>query len=102
VRSRTELSPLQLNIVMHIANGMAFQDIADTCVCSISYVKQQAAHARRKTNTRTLPQLVSVVIARGQLAWEADHRVLAQPVPPQEAQANTLVDGGAHDGARVA
>ncbi|HWI67370.1 MAG TPA: hypothetical protein VNS88_03185 [Nitrospiraceae bacterium] len=69
MRSRTELSPLQLNIVMHIANGMAFRDIADTCVCSVSYVKQQAGVAKRKTQTRTLPQLVSVVIARGQLEW---------------------------------
>ena len=77
MRSRTELSTLQLHIVMHLANGMRIDEIAATVACSISHVNQQMAKARRKTSTRTLPQLVSVVIARGQLEWQEDRRVIA-------------------------
>ena len=102
MRSQTELSPLQLRIVMLLANGMRLEEVANTVICSVSNVKQQLAAARRKTNARTVPQLVSVVIARGQLEWQEGQRVLTQAVPPQELQADGLADARAHNGARIA
>ena len=74
--ARSDLSVLQLQIVMHLANGMKIEEIASTIVCSISHINQQTAIARRKTATRTLPQLVSTVIASGQLRWNGQQRVV--------------------------
>jgi DNA-binding NarL/FixJ family response regulator len=71
---------------MHLANGMKLHEIASKLDLSLSYINKSANNARRKTNARTLPQLVSVVIASGQLDWEADRRVLngdsPQPMSP--------------------
>ena len=71
MRSR-DLSPLQLEIAMHLANGKTLIEIATTVDRSVSYVKQQSNKARRKTNARTLPQFVSLVIANGQLSWDGE------------------------------
>ena len=71
----TDLSDLQLQIAMHLANGMTFAEIATTVDRSTANVKKHANAARRKTNSKTLPQLVSVAIARGWLEWEDDQRV---------------------------
>ena len=70
-----ELSDLQLQIAMHLANGMTFAEIATTVDRSTANVKKHANAARRKTGAKTLPQLVSVVIAQGKLVWEDDQRV---------------------------
>ena len=75
MRSR-DLSQLQLEIVMHIANGERLGEIAVAVDRSRSYVAKQADLARRKVEAKTLPQLVSIVIASGTLAWQEDHRVL--------------------------
>ena len=71
-----DLSDLQLAVVMHLANGMTFAEIAITVDRSEANVKKHANAARHKTGARTLPQLVSVVIAQGRLEWEADQRVI--------------------------
>lgn len=71
-----DLSPLQLEIVMHIANGMTFDEIAKKIDRSTVNTKKHAGIARRKMGVRTLPQLVSAVIANGQLEWQDNHRVL--------------------------
>ena len=71
MRSSADLSKLQLEIVKNLANGMTLVQIAKDMDRSASYIKQNANAARFKTNTRTLPQLVSIVIARGQLEWSA-------------------------------
>ena len=77
MRSRaTDLSGLQLEIVMHLANGMTLIEIAAKLDRSRSYIKQNANAARYKMNAKTLPQLVSIVIASGQLEWKSDHRIL--------------------------
>lgn len=75
MRSR-DLSPLELEIVMHIANGRSLGEIAVAVDRSRSYVAKQADRARRKTHAKTLPQLVSIVIASGLLDWDEHHRVL--------------------------
>lgn len=71
-----DLSPLQLQIAMHLANGMKLHEIANMLDLSLSYINKNANAARRKTNARTLAQLVSVVIASGQLEWETDRRIV--------------------------
>ena len=76
MRSQTDLSPLQLQIVMHISNGMTLKEIASKLDRSASYIKQNANQARFKMNAKTLPQLVSVVIASGQLEWIGGERVM--------------------------
>lgn len=76
MRSPTDLTNLQLEIVKNLANGMTLVEIAKNMDRSTSYIKQNANSARFKTNTRTLPHLVSVVIARGQLVWADDKRVM--------------------------
>jgi DNA-binding CsgD family transcriptional regulator len=80
MRSR-DLSPLQLQIVLHVANGMTLAEIAATIDRSHSHIQKQANRARRKVYAKTLPQLVSIVIASGQLEWspQEDGRVLRQP-----------------------
>jgi len=75
MRSR-DLSQLELEIVMHIANGRSLGEIALAVDRSRSYVAKQADRARRKTHAKTLPQLVSIVIASGVLEWQNDQRVL--------------------------
>lgn len=76
MRSPTDLTILQLEIVKNLANGMTLVEIAIEMDRSKSYIKQNANAARFKTNTRTLPQLVSVVIARGLLEWNSEERVI--------------------------
>ena len=76
MRSQTDLSQLQLLIVMHLSNGMTLKEIANMLDRSTSYIKQNANQARFKKNAKTLPQLVSIVIASGQLEWKVDQRVM--------------------------
>jgi DNA-binding CsgD family transcriptional regulator len=73
MRSR-DLTATQLEIVMYLANGMTFDEIATTLSRSTGNVKKHAGIARRKTNCKTLPQLVSVVIASGKLDWDGEQR----------------------------
>jgi FixJ family two-component response regulator len=78
MRSRTtELSALQLTVVMHIANGMTLREIANHLDLSMTYIQRNADTARDKMNARSLPQLVSMVIAAGKLDWQAGERIIA-------------------------
>jgi DNA-binding CsgD family transcriptional regulator len=88
MRSRNDdLTSLQLQITMHLANGMTFEEIANYLDRSKSYIQQNANAARYKMNARTLPQLVSIVIAAGQLEWQANQRVLIEAhVAPDSAR----------------
>ena len=76
MRSPTDLSVLQLQITMHLANGMTFAEIAVLLDRSTSFIKQNANAARYKLNAKTLPQLVSIVIASGELGWAKNQRVM--------------------------
>jgi DNA-binding NarL/FixJ family response regulator len=69
-----DLSDLQLLVTCHLANGMTFDEIAKTVDRSTANVKKHANAARRKTGARTLPQLVSVVIARDLLVWNGEQQ----------------------------
>jgi DNA-binding CsgD family transcriptional regulator len=97
VRSRNpDLTTLQLEVVKHVANGYTLAEIAKEIDRSLSHCKKQADIARRKTGAKTLPQLVSIVIARGQLEWSPMDagRVITQRLPgtpqmPWPSAANT-------------
>lgn len=86
MRSR-DLTQLQLQIAMHIANGKTLPEIAVIIDCSASHVHKQANKARAKMDARTLPQLVSIMIARGYLDWTEHGRVVTSDRPR-----NTLTD----------
>jgi len=82
MRSRNyDLSALQLEIVMHLANGMRIDEIANNMDRSRSYVAKLADSARFKTNAKTLAHLVSIVIASGQLEWRNGGRELQSEKP---------------------
>jgi DNA-binding CsgD family transcriptional regulator len=74
----TELSLLQLQIVMHLSNGMTIGEVAKAVDRSEANVKYHTNQARAKCGAKTLPQLVSVVIAHGELQWSDGQRVLSE------------------------
>jgi DNA-binding CsgD family transcriptional regulator len=63
-----------LEIVMHLANGKTLGEIALAEDRSRSYIAKQTDKARRKSGARTLPQLVSIVVASGKLDWDGERR----------------------------
>lgn len=81
----SELSDRQLQIVMHLANGFTFKEIANQMYLSVSAVKQQANTARRRCDAKTLPHLVSIVISQGVLFWTDDGRSLKEPATVSKA-----------------
>ena len=86
MRSRTtDLTPLQLTVVMHIANGMTLKEIANKLDLSMTYIQRNADTAREKKNARSLPQLVSIVIASGKLEWKGDKRAIRSQDPQSES-----------------
>ena len=88
MRSRTtDLTPLQLTVVMHIANGVTLNEIAKKLDLSMSYIQRNADTAREKTNARSLPQLVSIVIASGKLEWKGNKRVVRSQGPQDQDSA---------------
>lgn len=72
----TELSALQLQIVMHLANGKTIAEIAKTVDRSEANVKYHTNQARAKCEARTLAQLAAVAVGRGYLAWDEVQRVV--------------------------
>jgi DNA-binding CsgD family transcriptional regulator len=75
----TELSALQLQIVMHIANGMSFTEVAKAVARSEANVKYHVGQAKAKCGAKTVPHLVSVVLGQGQLHWDGDQRAVTLP-----------------------
>jgi len=65
-----------LKIVMHLSNGMTFHEVAQSLNCSDANIHKHAGIARRKLGARSIPQLVSIVIAHGQLEWTDAGRVV--------------------------
>jgi DNA-binding CsgD family transcriptional regulator len=75
---KNDLTLTQLTIVMHLANGLTLREIAREMSCSRTSVCNHLGTARKKLDARTLPQLVSVVIATGQLEMgESGKRVIS-------------------------
>jgi len=63
---------------MHISNGMTIGEVAKAVARSEANVKYHTNQARAKCGAKTLPQLVSIVIAHGQLEWTGEQRSLAE------------------------
>lgn len=66
------LTDRQLEIVMHLCNGLSQDDIATTMHLSVSSVNQSIASARRTAKAKTTVHLASIVIASGRLYWTDD------------------------------
>ena len=73
------LEPTQLEVVMHIANGMSLDEIAIEMHRSKSNVSYHLGRARQRCQASNLPHLVSIAIATGDLIWEDEEecRVLS-------------------------
>jgi len=70
------LDLVQLEIIMHLANGKQIGDIAETMHRSRSDIDRRIKLARKRCQATTLPHLVSIAIASGALIWENDQRSL--------------------------
>lgn len=68
------LTPRQLEIVVLLANGHRFDEIGAMLHLSPSSVEKTIATARKRTDARTLPHLISIVIASGLLEWSPDRK----------------------------
>lgn len=66
------LTKTQLELVVHIANGLRHDEIAEKTHRSVSSVKKTLATAQSRAGARTLPHLVSIVISQGLLEWSPD------------------------------
>jgi|tagenome__1003787_1003787.scaffolds.fasta_scaffold20918980_2 DNA-binding CsgD family transcriptional regulator len=63
------LTIAQLEIVVHIANGLRVGEIARKTYRSESWVRQSLTAAQRRAGAKTIPHLISIVIASGVLEW---------------------------------
>lgn len=70
------LDLVQLEIVMHLANGKQIDEIALSMHRSRSDVNRRIASARKRCRATTLPHLVSIAIASGALVWQDEQRML--------------------------
>lgn len=70
------LDLIQLEIIMHLANGMQIDEIAEKMHRSRSDINRRLALARTIAHANTLPHLVSLAIASGGLVWENEARSL--------------------------
>lgn len=60
---------IQLEMIVLVANGYRHDEIAEKTHRSVSSVKQTLNSARKRMGATTLPHLVSLVIATGELVW---------------------------------
>ncbi len=67
-----ELTHTQLELVMHVANGLRYDEIATLTHRSESSVKKTLTTARKNSGAHTMAHLVSMVIATGVLEWVPD------------------------------
>lgn len=66
------LTKVQLELVVHLANGMRHEEIAVLTNRSESSVRKILTKARKAAGARTMPHLVSLVIASGVLEYEPE------------------------------
>jgi len=69
----------QLEMVVHVANGLTTAEIAEHMHLSQSSVQQTLDKARTRASAKTLPHLVSIVIASGALEWNEDKSTRGVP-----------------------
>jgi len=70
------LDQIQLEIIMHLANGRQIDEIALLLHRSRSDINRRIALARKRTHANTIPHLVSIAIATGDLVWQNEERAL--------------------------
>jgi len=70
------LDLVQLEIIMHLANGKQIDEIALAMHRSKTDVNRRLALARKRCQATTIPHLVSITIATGDLVWEDEMRTL--------------------------
>jgi DNA-binding CsgD family transcriptional regulator len=70
------LDIVQLQIIMHLANGRQIDEICIEMHRSRSDVNRRIKLARQRCNANTIPHLVSIAIASGDLVWEDERRML--------------------------
>lgn len=73
-----ELTQIQLELVVLVANGMRYDEIASVTHRSESSVRKILKSARSAAGAKTTPHLVSMVIASGILEWTPganEHRI---------------------------
>ena len=70
--SNVKLTDLQLEIVCHLANGLTQEEISKKTFRSLANVQLHLTRAKQKTGARSVPHLVSIVIASGALVWTND------------------------------
>lgn len=76
------LTQTQLELVVHVANGLKAAEIAERVHRSQSSVEKTLATAQKRAGARTLAHLVSITIASGVLEWTPDgDRALLDQVP---------------------
>jgi len=66
------LTVIQLELVVHLANGKRMNEIAEATHRSRSSVEKTLSTAQKRAGAKTLPHLVSIVIAQGMLEWQSD------------------------------
>jgi DNA-binding CsgD family transcriptional regulator len=69
-----DLTDRQVECVMHLANGLRYEQIADKMGLSMSSVKQTVKRAQIRVGATTVAHLVSMCIADGELVWNVDER----------------------------
>lgn len=67
-----ELTQTQLELVVHVANGLRYDEIARITHRSESSIKKVLITARKRAGAKTMAHLVSMTIATGILEWQAD------------------------------
>lgn len=76
MRLAGRLDITQLEIIMHLANGKQIDEIANDMHRSRSDINRRIAAARKRCHANTIPHLVSIAIATGDLVWEDERRML--------------------------
>ena len=66
----------QLEIVMHLANGKQIDEICTEMHRSRTDINRRIALARKRVKANTIPHLVSIAIATGDLVWQDEQRTL--------------------------
>jgi DNA-binding CsgD family transcriptional regulator len=78
-----DLTDRQVELVMHLANGLRYKEIADAMGLSLSSVKQTIKRAQKRAGASTVPHLVSLCIQDGELLWnEEEGERERKPAPP--------------------
>jgi DNA-binding CsgD family transcriptional regulator len=77
-----KLTDRQLQIIMHLCNGLRLEEISTQMYLSVSGINQQITSARRTMKARTNVHLASMAIASGLLYYLPDdrERTLSEPV----------------------